>query len=86
MRLRGNARTCLHSRRLSLATCWPFVKPSDGLEPSTPPYHALLPATGGNPWQQFWRESAVLAAARLAAACHQLQPQGSIEAPSFVVS
>ena len=53
MRLHGNARTCLHSRRLSLAICWPFVKPSDGLEPSTPSLgapnrdHIVDSASGG---------------------------------------
>jgi hypothetical protein len=31
-----------------------LAKPSDGLEPSTPPYHALLLATGRNPPQRFW--------------------------------
>ena len=29
------------------AICWPFVKPSDGLEPSTPPYHRGLESSGG---------------------------------------
>jgi hypothetical protein len=30
-----------------------FAKPSDGLEPSTPPYHGLDVATGRNPRQRF---------------------------------
>jgi hypothetical protein len=30
-----------------------FPEPSDGLEPSTPPYHGLPPATSGNPRQPF---------------------------------
>jgi hypothetical protein len=27
---------------------WTFAEPSDGIEPSTPPYHALQTATGGS--------------------------------------
>src|SRR5437588_3207748 len=34
--------------------CACFAEPSHGLEPSTPSYHALLPATDRNPRQRFW--------------------------------
>jgi hypothetical protein len=50
-----------------------------------PPYHALEAATVRNRRQRFRRDSAVLSAARFAAGCHQLQPRGSIKAPSCVV-
>ena len=33
------------------ANCWSFLKPSDGLEPSTPSYYALQAATSRNRWR-----------------------------------
>jgi hypothetical protein len=61
------------------------AKPSDGLEPSTPPYHALPFATARNLRQRFSFDSAVFAPPRCATGCHSLQPRGSIKAPSFAV-
>jgi hypothetical protein len=61
-----------------------FAEPSDGLEPSTPPYHADPAATGRNRWQRFWRDSAVFGAVLFATDCHWLRPLGSINAPSLV--
>ena len=36
-----------NARTRWIAICSDFSKPSDGLEPSTPPYHAIRSATGG---------------------------------------
>src|SRR6266480_3540532 len=61
-------------------------KPSDGLEPSTPPYHGTSQATGRNLRQRFWLVLGPPGLRRFAVDCHRLQPRGSIKAPSFVAS
>jgi hypothetical protein len=60
-----------------------FAEPSDGLEPSTP----SLPCAARGNWSQpaamvlaCFRGSAPI---RVATDCHQLQPPGSIKAPSL---
>jgi hypothetical protein len=63
-----------------------FAEPSSGLEPETPPYHALDSATGGNAPQRFRLNSAAFGGTAFATGCHRLQPRGSIKAPSLVVS
>jgi hypothetical protein len=72
----------------SNTTC-PFAgllsKPSDGLEPSTPPYHFGVVATGGNPRQRISLIFAVFADSPFAADCHWLRLLGSTNAPSLVV-
>jgi hypothetical protein len=40
------------------------------------PYHALLPASGGNRRQRFWLVSEVFAPIRFATDCHRLPPRG----------
>src|SRR5262245_47704327 len=76
----------LQSRRAKKApVCGAFAKPSDGLEPRPPPYHALLSATARNPRQQFSLDCAVFGHGAFATSCDRLQPRGSIKAPSFVV-
>jgi hypothetical protein len=59
-----------------------YFKPSSGLEPETPPYHALRSATGRNRWQRFWLIRAVSEARAFATGCHWLRPLGSMNAPS----
>src|SRR5919201_6281017 len=51
-----------------------FSKPSSGLEPETPPYHALRSATGRNRRQRFWLILAVYEPVRFATGCHRLRP------------
>jgi hypothetical protein len=61
------------------------VKPSDGLEPSTP---SLPWNVSRNWWQPVATNLAYLCGfgtSRFAADCHRLQPRGSIKAPSSVV-
>jgi hypothetical protein len=77
--LRG--RCCLRRERNS-AICGAFQEPSDGLEPSTPPYHGTSPASGRNAWQRISLVSTVSGTIAFATGCHRLQPRGSIKAPS----
>src|SRR5687768_3411325 len=44
--------------------CRNFAEPSDGLEPSTPPYHGTFPAASGEPWQTIALVYAPLASVR----------------------
>ena len=61
--------------------CGTFAEPSDGLEPSTPPYHGTSQATGGSRWQ-FSLVCADFGRRPFATDCHRLQPLGSRKAPS----
>jgi hypothetical protein len=90
-----NPRTCPQSKARPLTTASEktgksylaatFPKPSDGLEPSTPPYHAPRSATGRNPWQRFWLVRAVFGAIPFATGCHRLRPLCSINVPCLGV-
>ena len=51
-----------------------ILKPSDGLEPSTPPYHAIQTATPGGGWQQFPAGSSHFGADGHPNLCHPLRP------------
>jgi hypothetical protein len=55
-----------------------FAGPSDGLEPSTPPYHALVAATGRNRRQRLWLDFPTFGRERFATGCHRLQPRRCI--------
>jgi hypothetical protein len=78
---RGGSAFCRRRQQYS-PLCRSFCKPSEGLEPSTPPYHGTSQATGCSRWQRIWLGFAVSACRRLAVDCRRLQPRGSVTAPS----
>src|SRR5262245_53607544 len=73
------SRTCevaksRHNRQHHMPICRAFPKPSDGLEPWTPPYHQVLARCVGLPTVAKWLVWAVLEEGRL---CHRLPPVAS---------
>jgi hypothetical protein len=80
----GATASSVRSRNAALAAS--FQSPLTDSNRRPPPYHALRSATGRNLRQRFWLVSEVFGRAALATDCHQLQPRGSIRAPSFVIS
>jgi hypothetical protein len=57
-------------------------EPSDGLEPSTPSYHAIQTATAGSRWQRFEARSSHFRPFGEPNVCHPLRPLCSIGVPS----
>jgi hypothetical protein len=58
------------------------LEPSDGLEPSTPPYHAIQTAAGGSQWQRLGARSSQFRAFGEPNVRHPLRPLCSITVPS----
>jgi hypothetical protein len=58
-----------HEPNGKTAICGAFAEPSDGLEPSTPPYHVALVANAGNRWQRIGRFQAGFRALHASIVC-----------------
>jgi hypothetical protein len=63
------------SSELQNPLCGTFAEPSSGLEPSTPPYHAEVVATGGTGSQVVGPFSRVLRLPAVAVGCDRSAPQ-----------